>query len=173
MFVVFWTYTNFSQYMLIWYANLPEETHWFAVRRENGWMAAGVMLIIGHFFVPFAFLMSRHIKRNGTTLSIGAIFLLVIHCIDMQFLILPSIGGHEAGEHAHATEHASDVVPDGLATFSHDLGEYMHTIGWADFGCFVGLLAIVAGLTIMNVRRANLIPLRDPRLGESLHFQNH
>lgn len=170
-FMVFWTYTNFSQYMLIWYANLPEETHWFQVRAENGWLSIGTVLIVGHFLFPFAFLMSRHVKRSPIGLAIGAIFLLVIHCIDMQFLVLPSVAGHEAehtGEvatHAHGAESAFE-------RFSHGFGEYLHQISWTDFGCFAGLLAIVAGLTIFNIRRTNLVPVRDPRLAESLHFQN-
>jgi hypothetical protein len=176
-FVVFWTYTNFSQYMLIWYANLPEETKWFADRAEGGWGAVGTILVFGHFFIPFAFLLSRHIKRNTLALSIGAVFLLLIHCFDMQFLILPSLGGHDAahGEAAHGAAHGGDVgvaIESGLARFPHDLSTYLHGIGWADFGCFVGLLAIVTGLTLMYVRRSNLLPLRDPRLAESLHFQN-
>lgn len=166
-FMVFWTYTNFSQYMLIWYANLPEETHWFAVRMKDGWGAIGPLLIVGHFLFPFAFLMSRHIKRNGITLAFGAIFLLIMHCIDMQYLILP--GAHEGHDHATgaaatATEHAHG--------FSAQFGEYLHNIGWADFGCYIGLLAIVAGLTLWNIRRTNLLPVRDPRLAESLHFTN-
>ena len=167
-FMVFWTYVNFSQYMLIWYANLPEETGWFKVRAENGWGAIGMVLIIGHFFVPFAFLMSRHIKRNSLTLVIGAIFLLVIHCIDMQYLILPQ-AGH--AEHAPAA-HSGEAAHAGSG-FLHDVGLYLHNVGWADFGCFVGLLAMLTGFTLLNVRRTNLVPLRDPRLVESLHFTNH
>ncbi|MCA8952158.1 MAG: hypothetical protein KDE27_21795 [Planctomycetes bacterium] len=173
-FMVFWTYTNFSQYMLIYYANLPEETHWFAVRAQDGWGAVGTILIVGHFLFPFVFLMSRHIKRNGWTLGFGSVFMLVMHCMDMQFLILPgNTGGH--GEHGagEATHAAATHTHDGaLAQFSHDFGAYTHQISWADFGCFAGLLAIVAGLTILNVRRSNLVPVRDPRLAESLHFQN-
>ncbi|MCA8976950.1 MAG: quinol:cytochrome C oxidoreductase [Planctomycetes bacterium] len=165
-FVVFWTYTNFSQYMLIYYANLPEETHWFADRAVNGWGAVGVILIVGHFLFPFVFLLSRHIKRNNKTLAFGSIFLLVIHCIDMQFLILPSGASH--GE-AHA---GHGEAAGGHVDFGHEFGEYLHTISWADFGCFVGLIAIVTGLTIMNIRKSNLVPVRDPRLAESLHFQN-
>lgn len=173
-FMVFWTYTNFSQYMLIWYANLPEETHWFQVRAENGWLSIGTVLIIGHFLFPFAFLMSRHVKRNPLGLSIGAIFLLVIHCIDMQYLVLPSAAPHEAG---HGVAHGAEAVApahaeDAFARFTHGFGEYLHQISWTDFGCFAGLLAIVAGLTIFNIRRTNLVPVRDPRLAESLHFQN-
>ena len=170
-FMVFWTYTNFSQYMLIWYANLPEETHWFAVRAHNGWGAIGTILVFGHFFLPFAFLMSRHVKRNPVGLAIGAILLLVIHCIDMQFLILPNVG--HGAEHAgeHAGEHGEAAAATGHG-FAHDLGEYTKQIDWADFGCFLGFLAIVAGVAIFNIRRTNLVPLRDPRLAESLHFQN-
>jgi hypothetical protein len=175
-FVVFWTYTNFSQYMLIWYANLPEETRWFADRAEHGWLAVGTILILGHFLVPFAFLMSRHVKRNPLGLAIGAIFLLVIHCIDMQYLILPTRGhGHAPGT-AVAPNTAPEVtmasMQSGLERFPTELGQYLHHIGWADFGCFAGLLAVVAGLTLMHLRKTNLVPVRDPRLAESLHFVN-
>ena len=166
-FMVFWTYTNFSQYMLIWYANLPEETAWFAHRATDGWGAVGTILIFGHFFIPFAFLMSRHVKRNGVALSVGAIFLLVIHCIDMQYLILPN-----AGHGAHAgTEHTAEHGHDAHG-FSAQLGEYLHNVHWTDFACFVGVLSILAGLVVMNVRKTNLVPVRDPKLAESLHFEN-
>src|SRR5262249_27551431 len=109
-FMVFWTYVNFSQYMLITYANLPEETEFFNLRREGGWGAVGTLLVFGHFFVPFAFLMSRHIKRNPVTLAVGAVLMLVIHWIDMQFLVLPNFehaAGHGAGAEAaeHTVEH--------------------------------------------------------------------
>ncbi|MFN7669538.1 MAG: hypothetical protein ACK5S5_03760 [Planctomycetota bacterium] len=162
-FMVFWTYTNFSQYMLIWYANLPEETAWYAHRAHHGWSAVGTLLILGHFFVPFAFLMSRHVKRNPIGLAVGAVFMLVIHGMDMQYLILPNLGHGEAAAPAGEVAHAD---------FAHAFGEYLHTIGWADFGCYVGLLALLGGFVLLNVRRTNLVPVRDPRLAESLHFHN-
>ena len=161
-FMVFWTYTNFSQYMLIYYANLPEETLWFAHRAEHGWGAIGVILIVGHFLFPFAFGLSRHVKRNGVALAFFSIFLLVIHCIDMQFLILP---GDHGGE-----PHVSNLTAE--STFGEHFGEYLHQISWADFGCFAGLILVIAGLTILNIRKTNLVPTRDPRLSESLNFQN-
>jgi hypothetical protein len=177
-FMVFWTYTNFSQYMLIWYANLPEETRWFADRKEGGWLAVGTILVFGHFLVPFAFLMSRHVKRNGTALAAGAIFLLVIHWIDMQYLILPSAGhgdAHGADGAAHAGAHADPAlaIQDGFERFPHEFSVWLHGMHWTDAACFVGVLAIVAGIAILNIRKANLVPLRDPRLAEALHFQNH
>ena len=176
-FVVFWTYTNFSQYMLIWYANLPEETRWFADRAEGGWGAIGTILVVGHFLVPFAFLLSRHVKRNGIGLAIGAIFLLVIHCFDMQFLILPTAGGHgDAAAHTPAqgtvTETAAATMQSGIERFPSDLSTYLHHVHAADFGCYIGLLAVLAGLVILNIRKTNLVPVRDPRLAESLHFTN-
>ncbi|MFK7739466.1 MAG: hypothetical protein AB8H80_04015 [Planctomycetota bacterium] len=184
-FMVFWTYTNFSQYMLIWYANLPEETAWFAHRAEHGWGAIGTILIVGHFAVPFVFLLSRHMKRSKIVLPIGAAFMLLMHCIDMQYLILPS-GLHGHGDAAHgsaghggdggaAATVAQEAAENGGEhghSFGAMLGDYFHTMSWADYGCFVGLLMLLGGLTLLNVRRTNLIPLRDPRLSESLHFEN-
>ena len=171
-FMVFWTYVNFSQYMLIWYANLPEETVWYAHRKEGGWSAVGQILVFGHFLVPFAFLMSRHIKRNAVTLSIGAAFLLVIHWIDMQYLILPNAGHGHGGDHAQHVHDAVAISSAGHPPFDHELGLWMHNITLADAACYLGMLCLVAGVTIMNIRKNNLVPLRDPRLSETLHFQN-
>jgi hypothetical protein len=164
-FMVFWTYTNFSQYMLIWYANLPEETAWFAHRAHGGWGAIGMILVIGHFFFPFAFLMSRHVKRNPIALAVGAIFLLVIHCLDMQFLILPN--HHDTAAHAEGA-----AAPVAAAEHTSGIADYLAHMHWGDFGCFVGILAMVTGFVLLNIRRSNLLPTRDPRLAESLHFQN-
>ncbi|MEZ6036863.1 MAG: hypothetical protein R3F29_05250 [Planctomycetota bacterium] len=168
-FMVFWTYTNFSQYMLIWYANLPEETRWFADRAEHGWGAIGMLLIVGHFLFPFVFLLSRNMKRHGMILPLGAVIMLVIHCFDMQFLILPSGMAEHGADHAAAGHEAAAEHAHGFAA---DFGTYLHTISWADFGCFVGMISLVTGLVLLNARRTNLIPLRDPRLKESLTFQN-
>lgn len=181
-FMLFWTYTNFSQYMLIWYANLPEETAWYLERTKHGWGAVGTMLIIGHFAIPFVLLMSRHMKRSRVMLPAFSIFLLVMHCMDMQYLILPSGLGHHGEAHGgdggaasaiaqHAEEGAAHAG-DHAASFGSMLGDYFHTISWTDYTCYVGLLLVIGGLTILNVRRTNLIPLRDPRLAESLRFEN-
>ena len=178
-FMVFWTYVNFSQYMLIWYANLPEETSFYYYRKEGGWSAVGTILIFGHFLIPFAFLMSRHIKRNPVTLAIGAIFLLVIHWIDMQYLILPNAahakhghGGDHAAEHADAAHQAMTSGGGLFGHFGHNMGVWLHGLTLFDLLCFIGMLSFVAGLTLMGVRKNNLVPMRDPRLLETLRFQN-
>ncbi|GDY01790.1 hypothetical protein LBMAG49_11190 [Planctomycetota bacterium] len=166
-FMVFWTYTNFSQYMLISYANLPEETSFFAKRLDGGWGAVGTMLIFGHFLFPFAFLMSRHIKRNGYALGFGAVFLLVLHWIDMQFLIMPN---------AMAAHGADAGGADGAAAvsgqFGAQLSTWLHGMQWTDAACYLGMLCLVGSVTLINMCRHNLIPTRDPRLSEALNFQN-
>lgn len=174
-FMVFWTYTNFSQYMLIWYANLPEETVWYAHRKGNGWSSVGQILVFGHFLVPFVFLMSRHIKRNAITLSLGAAYMLLIHWVDMQYLILPQAGGHghaAGGDHAAGSDHAAHVSNAGHPPFGTDLDLWLHNMSLHDVMCYVGMLCLVAGITLMFVRKNNLVPLRDPRLSETLNFQN-
>ena len=69
---VFWTYIAFSQYMLIWYANIPEETIWFRHRMEGSWMGVTQLLVFGHFLFPFLLLMPRAVKRNFTWLAVMA-----------------------------------------------------------------------------------------------------
>ncbi|MGE3173306.1 MAG: quinol:cytochrome C oxidoreductase [Planctomycetota bacterium] len=174
-FMVFWTYVNFSQYMLIWYANLPEETTWYMNRLHGGWGAVGTLLVFGHFLVPFAYLMSRHIKRNPIALGVGAAYLLVIHWIDMQYLILPNAshghGGEHAGEHAAAAHGGADSTAL-FGHFSDNLGDWMHGLTLGDVLCYVGMLSLLAGAAVFFVRRNNLLPTRDPRLLETLSFQN-
>lgn len=102
-FTAFWTYIAFSQFMLIWYANIPEETHWYHMRLEGAWWPATVALAVLHFPIPFFGLMSRHIKRNKVTLGIGAVYLLVIHWYDMYWLVAPNL-------HDEPVIHAADIA---------------------------------------------------------------
>ena len=88
-FVFFWGYIAFSQYMLIWYANLPEETTWYLARQSNGWTAISLLLLFGHFLVPFCGLMSRRAKRNKVVLAAWGGWLLVMHWIDLYWLAVP------------------------------------------------------------------------------------
>ena len=182
-FMVFWTYVNFSQYMLITYANLPEETEFFRMRLDGGWGAVGTLLVFGHFFVPFAFLMSRHIKRNPVTLAVGAVLMLVIHWVDMQFLVLPNFehAGHGAGAETaeHAVEHAAPqgaaAAADANTLFGHfgdNLATWFSGLHWFDVTSYLGMLCLLAGTTIAVLARHNLLPTRDPRLVESLQFHN-
>ncbi len=141
-FMVFWAYTGFSQYMLIWYANLPEETIYYAHRAEGSWYEIGQLMIVGHFLVPFVFLMSRHMKRNRRTLAIGALILLAIHFIDLHWIVMPTL--HHHGVH----------------------------LSWVDFATLIGLVGLLLGVVLRNIESTPLVPERDPRLVESLHFHN-
>ena len=91
-FVVFWGYMGFSQYMLMWYANIPEETWWYLKRQSGGWLYVTVGLLAGHLLIPFFGLLSREVKRRRQVLACWAIWLLVFHWVDMYWLVMPSLG---------------------------------------------------------------------------------
>jgi hypothetical protein len=140
--MVFWTYIAFSQFFLIWYANLPEETIWYKARMEGSWMTVSLFLMAGHFVVPFFYLMGRPVKRNGATLAVGGAWLLAMHFVDLYWQVMPTL--HPAG-------------------FSPSLLDVAALV--AVGGCFVAAASWV-------MRRQALVPLRDPRLAESLAFEN-
>ncbi|MCC6214974.1 MAG: quinol:cytochrome C oxidoreductase [Polyangiaceae bacterium] len=145
-FTVFWAYIAFSQYMLIWYANVPEETVWYQERTNGPWQNVAWFLVVGHFVVPFLFLLSRHVKRNRAGLKLGAVWLLFVHWVDMFWLVKPSLGRH--GE-------------------LHGL-----PIGVMDVTAVVGVLGMLLAAAAWNARDKNLIPLEDERLAKSLAFTN-
>lgn len=141
-FVFFWGYIAFSQYLLIWYANLPEETIWYAVRQTGTWVVVSLLLLIGHFVLPFLGLLPRTVKRSRPALLGWAAALLVMHWVDLYYIVMPSLSGEGVPFHLMDL-----TVPVGLG------GLYL----W--------------GLT-RTASRASLVPERDPRLQRSLAFQN-
>jgi hypothetical protein len=92
-FIVFWTYITFCQYYLIWYANIPEETGWYLRRMVGGWENIGLLIAVGHFIVPFWLIMSRHVKRNRTVLGVAAVWMLIMHFVDLYFVVMPTLHG--------------------------------------------------------------------------------
>ncbi len=141
-FTAFWAYIGFSQFFLIWYGNLPEETIWYKARMEGSWLTVSLLLMAGHFVAPFLYLMGRTVKRKGTTLAIGGAWLLLMHFIDLYWQVMPTLH------------------PEGLRPSVLDVAAFM-AVG----GCFVA----AAGWLM---RRQALVPVRDPRLAESLAFEN-
>ena len=95
---VFWAYIAFCQFLLIWYANIPEETEFYMVRMEGGWDKVSLAFPFIHFFLPFLFLLSRHVKRSRMGLAIAAAWILVVHTIDIFWNIMPNQGAHGAPE---------------------------------------------------------------------------
>jgi len=89
-FVNFWAYIAFSQFLLIWYANLPEETIWFMTRWKNGWEVVSILLIIVHFVVPYFALLTQDSKMDLKRLKLMAIWILFAHLLDLYWLVMPS-----------------------------------------------------------------------------------
>jgi len=141
-FTAFWAYIAFSQFFLMWYANLPEETIWYKARIEGSWMQVSLLLMAGHFVVPFFYLMGRTVKRKGATLAIGGVWLLAMHFMDLYWQVMPTL--HPEGVRPSALDVAALVA-----------------VG----GCFVAAASWL-------MKRQALVPLRDPRLAESLTFEN-
>jgi len=140
-FVNFWAYIAFSQFMLIWYANLPEETFWFLNRWEGSWLIYSVVFIIIHFLVPFFALVSQPSKTNGSRLKFMSIWLLVAHFMDLYFLVMPTFS------------------PDGV------------TLGWIELGFFLLAFGIVFLVFSFKSKTVNLLPIGDPKLKRGIDFR--
>jgi hypothetical protein len=162
--VVFWAYIAFSQYMLIWYANIPEETTWYLVRQIGGWGSVSVVLLVGHFIIPFLALISRHPKRMKGLLAIMAVWMLLFHYVDMVWLVQP---GLRTGSIEGMTLYSelTAAVADG----SVDVGFRPRPV---DLACLIGLSCLFAAMTLRRLGQCCAIPVGDPRLAESLAFEN-
>jgi len=88
--VMVWAYFNFSQFLIIWSGNIPEETVWFLARMKNGWGWVGLILILFHFAFPYLVLLSRDIKRNAKYLALMAVFIMLLRIVDVFYHIAPS-----------------------------------------------------------------------------------
>jgi hypothetical protein len=141
-FTAFWAYIAFSQFFLMWYGNMPEETIFYKARMEGSWLTVSLFLLFGHFFAPFFYLMGRSVKRNGATLALGGMWILLMHFVDLYWQVMPTL-------------HPEGLSPSLLdvAAFMAVGGSFLATAGWL-------------------MRRQALVPLRDPRLAESLAFEN-
>lgn len=92
-FICFWTYVSFSQWMLIWYAGIPEEAIWYHSRWRDGWPFVAYVLIFGHFVAPFVLLISRVQKRNLRWLQVMCFWAIFMHIVDIYWFVLPQAGG--------------------------------------------------------------------------------
>jgi hypothetical protein len=98
-FTVLWAYTSFSQYLIIWSGNIPEETAWYARRSHNGWQLVAVALILFHFAVPFFVLLSRFVKRRGQLLARVAFWMILMRLLDLFYWIVPTGHSETIGLH--------------------------------------------------------------------------
>jgi hypothetical protein len=132
--------------MLIWYANLPEETIYFLRRADNGWLPYLILLPVLKFVVPFLLLVSRDAKRNPRKLVRVAVLLLLAQFVELYVMVGPAIGHGEEASHAH--------VP---------LVEFAATLG------FLGLFTLVFGWALA---RHDAVPLNDPSLVACLEYHS-
>jgi hypothetical protein len=89
-FTMFWAYVNFSQYLIVWSGNIPEEISWYLARFRGGWGWIGLAVLIFHFVVPFLLLLPKHANRNPRLLSLAATLLVVMRFVDTAWLVLPA-----------------------------------------------------------------------------------
>jgi hypothetical protein len=162
--VMFWGYIAFSQYMLVWYGNIPEETGWYITRQLGGWRKVSLLLLFGHLCVPFVLLISRHPKRIKGVLAIMAVWLLCMHYVDVYWLVMPRT---PADLLAQAPTY--DQLVDTVRQSGADLGFHPHLL---DLTTLIGLASVTVALTARRLRNCDLIPTQDPRLAESLAFEN-
>src|SRR5213080_2954060 len=141
-FSVFWAYIGFSQYMLYWYANIPEETQYFLVRNTASWWPLSVLLVFGRFFGPFSILLLQGIKKRPHQLCIVAGWIMLMQALDMYLIVLPSL--HGTGVHLSI---------------------------W-DFLCPIAIGCSLAFLYLRLIGKTSTFPVRDPRLIESLRLRN-
>ncbi len=149
-FTVFWAYIFFSQYMLIWYANIPEEVIWLQHRNMHGWEVVTTALFVFHFALPFFLLISRAVKRRIPLLAIMCGWLLVMHFIDLWWVVKPNLFVATGNDPQYANA----------------------VLSWMDISLWLGFFGVFIGATIWRASRHATAPYNDPYYASSLHFQN-
>ena len=143
-FVMLWAYLSFSQFLIIWSGNLPEEIPWYLERMRGGWGVVAMVLVVGHFALPFALLLSRDLKHHSALLMKVAVIVLAMRLVDLIWLIAP--------------------------VFEHE-GFPVH---WMDVVIPVGLLGVWVFVFAMQLRSRALLPVNDPYFKEAFaHGAGH
>jgi hypothetical protein len=147
----FWAYITFSQFFLIWYASIPEETVFYHARWNDNpaWQSVGLLLIFGHFVVPFILLMSRNVKRRMPLVALGASLLLAMHVTEIYWLVLPM---YKSAAHGAAAAEAHGLP-----------------LHWMDFACLLGVAGVYFAAVLKLLTQHSLVPVGDPRLERGLH----
>lgn len=148
---IFFAYIAVSQLIIIWYGNIPEETEYYMARLHGGWEWITYAIPVTHFFIPFLFLVSRHVKRHRLGLAIGCVYTLVMRAIDMYWLVMPSYGAH--GGEGHAEPHFA--------------------LHWLDFAALIGVAGAFLAVFGWLLNKNKVIAIGDPRLEESLAHENY
>jgi hypothetical protein len=142
-FVMLWAYLSFSQFLIIWSGNMPEEISWYMARARGSWGALALILIIFHFASPFVLLLSRDIKRGPRALSGVAVALVVLTLVDIFWLIVPAF------------------EPTGLR------------LHWSNLSMVAGLGGLWVWAFFVQLEKRPLVPAYDSRLAEVLEDHEH
>jgi hypothetical protein len=137
-FVMLWAYFSFSQYLIIWSGNLPEEIAWYLHRLQTGWRFIGLTLIVLHFVAPFCLLLSRRVKREAELIAIVAAGILIARVVDLFWLVAPEF--HRQGV----------------------------SVSWLDILLLLSLSAVWLGCFIWQLRGRAILPVHDPQFEEAL-----
>jgi hypothetical protein len=167
---VFWAYITFSQFMLIWYANIPEETEYFMMRMEGGWQYLSLGMPLLHFFIPFLFLISRHVKRSRVGLAIGAVWLTVAHILDLYWIVIPNAGAHHGPPAGAAHGPAHGAAGEAVAAAAEH-GPHL-ALALSDVTALVGIAGLFLAAFAFLMKRNAVVCIGDPRLHESLAHEN-
>jgi hypothetical protein len=142
-FVMLWAYFSFSQFLIIWSGNLPEEIRWYLHRLHGGWQAVAVLLLLGHFVLPFLMLLSRDLKRNGRALATLAGMLMVMRLVDLFWMIGPTGRPEHFGVH------------------------------WLDVAAPMGVTGVWLAFYLRQLLDRPLLPVHDPYFSEALGNGGH
>lgn len=153
-FTVFWAYISFSQYFLIYNANIPEETFWYNIRElakdgtKSSWWWVSMGLIFMHFFFPFLFLL-WYKNKFGVKLKFIAVWILIFHLLDLYWNIVP--------QKLYADNPSNYTV--------RQFG-----VSWVDVAMLIGVGGIFIWAYLRSAERHRQVPIRDPRINESLQY---
>jgi hypothetical protein len=147
-FTVFWAYIAFSQYFLIWYANITEETRFYLIRNTEAWRWVSMFIVVGHFVAPFLLLLSQQRKKRPAVVAGVCIWILFMHLVDIYWNVIPERG-------------PSLVV-----------GVWVDGAWFQDVAALCGVFGTMGFLYLRGLSKYSLYPWRDPRLIESVNVIN-
>ncbi len=139
-FTVFYAYIHFAQYFIIWNANIPDETFWYTIREQGTWFWVGMILVFGHFLLPFLALLRIDVKCVFWTMFPLSLWAVLMHYFDMSFNIMPVKWPHG----------------------------YPWQWAWLDLACLAFMGGVLSKVFLRDLHRHPVYPLKDPRLHEAL-----
>ncbi len=141
-FTIFWAYCAFFQILLIWSANKPDETTFYLARIRGPFLAETIFLAFGQFFIPFFVLLNYRLKRRPERLSIIAGFIVLVHYVDVHWLVVPSLSTARLPFH------------------------------FLDLGALLAVGGVSVAFAAYRLRGERLLPLNDPKLREALEYES-